>query len=113
MKYVMILGLLCCGSASSAQFIVSGPNISPGSTSSLSAAYQGVAPQASAFGMASDGITPTMRRQREDSARQVFAMFPNLRDEMAGMSPERARYMYAKAEHKAVWANVRANRRID
>ena len=113
MKRIMILGLLACGSASSAQFIVSGPYIAPGSTSSQFAAYQGVSPQALGSAAASDGITPTMRRQREERARQVYAMFPELRDEMTRASPDRARYMYAKAEHKAIWANVRAKRMVD
>lgn len=113
MKYIMILGLLACGSASSAQFIISGPYIAPGSTSSMSSAYQGVSPQASGFAAASDGVTPTMRRQREERARRVYAMFPELRDEMARVSPDRARYMYAKAEHQAIWANVQAKRMVD
>jgi hypothetical protein len=54
-----------------------------------------------------------MRRQREERARQVYAMFPELRDKMAQASPDRARYMYAKAEHQAIWANVRAKRMVD
>ena len=113
MKRIMILGLLTCGSASSAQFIVSGPYIAPGSTSSQFAAYQGISPQTLGFGKASDGVTPTMRRQREERARQVYAMFPELRGKMAQASPDRARYMYAKAEHQAIWANVRAKRMVD
>jgi len=113
MKRIMILGLLACGSASSAQFVVSGPYIAPGSTSSLSAAYPGVTPHAPDFGLGGSGITPTMRKQREERARQVYAMFPELRDEMARASPDRARYMYAKAEHQSIWANVRAKRMVD
>ncbi|TCQ00404.1 hypothetical protein C8J46_102548 [Sphingomonas sp. PP-F2F-A104-K0414] len=113
MKTIMILGLLFCGSASSAQFIVTGPNGAAGSTSSLFAAYQGVVPSAPDYGLASDGATPTMKRQREERARQVYAMFPQLQDEMAGHSPARARYMYAKAEHQAIWANIRAKEAAD
>lgn len=113
MKSWIVLSLIFYGSASSAQFIVSGPNPISGSTSTLSSAYQGVTPLDPSYGLGDHGVTPTMQRQKQERARQVAILFPHLEAEMARQTPNRARYTYAKAEKKAVWANIRAKQPAD
>jgi hypothetical protein len=108
MKKYLALSLILCGSASSAQFIISG---FPGGTSSRGASYQGTAPLNPTFGLNDDGITPTMRRERETRAKLVDTMYPDLKNELARHSPSRARMLYAVAERKAIWANIKARRR--
>ena len=110
MKKLLVLGMILCGSASSAQFIVTGQNPSAGSTSSMTRdVYQPVTPQSPDAGLRGfDDITPTMRRQREARARLVAAAYPDLQAELAGRNPFRARYLYARAEKKALWAAINA-----
>lgn len=108
MKSWIVLGFIFCGNTSSAQFIVSGPNPTSGSTSTLSSAYQGLTPVGPSYGLGDHGVTPTMQRQKQEKARQVAILFPHLEAEMARQTPNRARYTYTKDEKKAVLANIRA-----
>ena len=113
MKTWIVLSLILCASTSSAQFFVSRPNPTSGSTSTLSSAYQGVAPLDPSYGLGDHGVTPTMQRQRQERARHVAILFPHLEAEMARQTPSRARYTYARAEKKAMWANIRAKQSPD
>jgi hypothetical protein len=109
----LILSLLLYGSASSAQFIVVGPNVAPGTVSPSPGGFGQSSPTIPWLWADGNSITPTMQRQRDERARRVEILFPHLREEMARHSPERARYIYARAEKEAMWAMINARKQRD
>jgi hypothetical protein len=110
LKKYLAMSLILCSSASSAQFIITG---FPGTTSSMGGSYHGTAPVNPVIGLNDNGVTPTMRREREKRAKLVDTMYPDLKTELARHSSGQARMLYAAAEKRAIWANIKARERSE
>lgn len=104
-KIVIALGFAGCAAASPAQFIIAGVN--PTSMSS-SGGYQSTSQ--SGVGYLGDGVTPTMRRQREERAAMTRAFIAASPEKWTSSNPRRARILYVRAARAARWAHIEARR---
>ncbi len=110
MKTILLaLSVIVCPTAASAQLGVPGPGGLIGTVPS-STGYPGWTPSSTTL---SSVITPTMRREREARLRPVLATFPDLPATLASAPPRQRAALYAKAERKAVWAQINARGSAD
>lgn len=109
MKAITALGLLAYGGAALAQSNFTSGSV-PGTISGFgNAAFPAFqAPQIADFGL-NNGDTPTTIRQRERRAKLILAAFPELKQELMGMSRYAAQKRFEKARRQWLWSNDRAN----
>jgi hypothetical protein len=105
MKTILLaVGLIGCSAAASAQLGVPGPSGLIGT----SAPFPGNPGWTPRTNISPPSITPTMQREREARLRLVLATFPDLPTTLAAAPARQRAALYAKAEHKAVWARINA-----